>query len=610
MMAALTGTAAAAPRPHIVAVLQDDLAWGDVHFNFDTLRDKGQPIREDQHLRGEIQRYEERLRQTSPHLSSLVNNGVRFDRHYTHFQCSPSRRSFLTGRTPLHAGEQLSLEDTDDIDLRMTTIGTKLKNAGYMCYYFGKGHTGFMSMNHMPLQQGFDKFVGFIGGEQSYTSPVRWNGNEPTHDERTYSTKLYMEHAVSAIHEHPQGKQMFMYLPWQSVHGPYEPVSEDMLRMAGERRCVATTKVEEDICLYLNMLAASDVALQKVVDALHQKGMWDRTLMLYTSDNGGIHSGNNYPLRGEKQTNFEGGVRAAAFVTGGFVPAAVRGSSSKVVMSLADWYPTFCNLAGVDGSDNHQGVPGVDGVNVWPMISKAPGQHAADAAHKSLWVSSQVLIMGDFKLVVAQPKVSLLGPGAVADGFVPDTGWKSGNDKAWVTPATGWKRADAKAWIATSADSWVDELEMARISNVSVLVPDGAARTLDAHLSLSASRCSKPEDGHSTPCLFNVGEDPSEFFDLATQSHYRGKVNQMWSQLKNLNRGAFKANSPGSMLGACNKGCAKAAWDRKGYGGLGPQCAVQGCSSGDEAFALSNSSAAVAAKSSSRHGVLAPEMIQ
>lgn len=75
------------------------------------------------------------------HITAAAHEGIILQRHYTHWHCSPSRRSFLTGRLPLHHHEVLSDEFTDDIDLRWTTIAQKLKQAGYTTHWFGKGVT-------------------------------------------------------------------------------------------------------------------------------------------------------------------------------------------------------------------------------------------------------------------------------------------------------------------------------------------------------------------------------------------------------------------------------------------------------------------------------------
>lgn len=100
------------------------------------------------------------------------------------------------------------------------------------------------------------------------------------------------------------------------------------------------------------LLWRSDVYVGALLEALEARGMYNETLLLYASDNGGSRNSSNYPLRGEKHSNWEGGLRVTAFVSGGFLPAHVRGTTSKVNSHLVDWYPTFCHLAGANPHDD------------------------------------------------------------------------------------------------------------------------------------------------------------------------------------------------------------------------------------------------------------------
>lgn len=138
---------------------------------------------------------------------------------------------------------------------------------------------------------------------------------------------------------------------------------------------------------------------------LKRKGMYDDTLILYSADNGGVGDGNNYPLRGEKHTNWQGGMRTASFLSGGFLPRHVRGTRSNMTISITDWYPTFAALAGAQPSDDplvpplpidpkdpgkdiYQGnksFPPLDGVNIWPMLT---GLSSVEP-HRTLWLSRE-----------------------------------------------------------------------------------------------------------------------------------------------------------------------------------------------------------------------------
>jgi arylsulfatase A-like enzyme len=145
-------------------LLQDDLGHNDVGFN----GNEG-----------------ERGLATS-NISALARDGIILSHHYVHWHCSPTRRSFLSGRLPVHHHEQLSGIDTDDIDLRYTWISKKLESAGYKNYWFGKGHTGYKSMAHLPTRNGFHHFMGFLSGSQSYFSTDRWEDEHPVHQDSQF----------------------------------------------------------------------------------------------------------------------------------------------------------------------------------------------------------------------------------------------------------------------------------------------------------------------------------------------------------------------------------------------------------------------------------------
>merc|ERR1719221_286198 len=101
--------------------------------------------------------------------------------------------------------------------------------------------------------------------------------------------------------------------------------------------------------LYAAMTLYMDEAIGEVVAAFKAKNMWDNTLVIFSADNGGAiyepGSANNHPLKGGKYSDWEGGVRVNAFVSGGFVPIEKRGTIHLGIVSIADWYGTLCELA-------------------------------------------------------------------------------------------------------------------------------------------------------------------------------------------------------------------------------------------------------------------------
>eukprot|EP00966_Prymnesium_polylepis_P199503 4623331-Prymnesium_polylepis.1 len=119
------------------------------------------------------------------------------------------------------------------------------------------------------------------------------------------------------------------------------------------------------------MVSALDDSLTAVVDAFKAKGMWERTLMVITTDNGGNlgGSGINYPLRGGKYTFWQGGVRGIGVVGGGLLPDRLRGSTWGGAVHQADFYATIAALAGISNPSDGTGPLPVDGVDVWPALS-------------------------------------------------------------------------------------------------------------------------------------------------------------------------------------------------------------------------------------------------
>jgi hypothetical protein len=284
-------------------------------------------------------------------------------------------------------------------------------------------------MAHMPLQRGFDGFTGFLPGMEDHWSALRWRDNVPYPNPNltkteSYSATVYGEYALGTVIAHDPSVPLFLYLPWQCVHDPHQAPP-------------AWPNQTSDAEVYRGMLWATDVYVGQLVDLLHTKAMYDNTLIVYSADNGGINGGNNYPLRGQKATNWEGGMRATAFVSGGLIPASLHGTTNNNRFHIVDWYPTFCRLAGVDGRDDapvaplpvdpsnpnkdvYQGNlswPGVDGVDIWAMLIN-PTAYNTTSAHPTLVLTREVILAGQYKLVVGE-----VGAVHAGRGFGP---WKSG----------------------------------------------------------------------------------------------------------------------------------------------------------------------------------------
>ena len=185
-----------------------------------------------------------------------------------------------------------------------------------------------------------------------------------------YSTDVYEAATIGHIDQKEEGVPLFIYLAWQAVHGPWTlpQGAHDRLLQPDDHgydnycsrnplplpdpNPQGRARTQTMRCQFGSMLKVLDNAMANITAALQAKGLWESTLMFIMSDNGGIGPGNNFPLRGQKNTPWQGGTRVAAYATGGFVPTGVRGSHFKTTVHFADIYPTLSNLVGIDPADD------------------------------------------------------------------------------------------------------------------------------------------------------------------------------------------------------------------------------------------------------------------
>jgi arylsulfatase A-like enzyme len=263
----------------------------------------------------------------TPTLGALASEGQILDRHYVYKVCSPTRRMMLSGRFTVHITGSQAKVCSDYLPLNFTLLSGKMKQAGFMNHFVGKGHLGYQSEDHLPVNRGFDSHVGYLYGMESYChgnsgsakagsiigSPKYydkdfWENEKPAEAEVDsaalfYSTNFYANRAVQIISNHSVDKPLWLHLTWQAVHAPYdEPPTWEQTPKGGFWDQT-----------FASMLQVLDSGVANVTAALKTRGMWNDTLLLVSSDNGGPsfinaksalghYPGNNYPLRGMKGT--------------------------------------------------------------------------------------------------------------------------------------------------------------------------------------------------------------------------------------------------------------------------------------------------------------------
>ena len=282
----------AAQCPHLVTLLADDLGWYDT-----TIQNPGAP---------------------TPQMSALLKEGLRLERHYVYRYCSPTRRSLLSGRWPVHITGKQAPTCSNFLPLACTLLSEKLKLANYSSHFVGKGHLGWLTEDHLMVNRGFDSHLGYLAGAESYAYGVSgeqpdlqqhpskvhdmWLDHEPAWGvsaEIEYSPSFYSQWVAQKLHLHATtrpAQPMWLHFPVQNVHAPYVLPPEAL------RRAFPTGQWgdhQELRSIYMNMVALLDDMVGNVTAALRKEGMWAHTLMLVTADNGGLYLGNNHGLRGE-----------------------------------------------------------------------------------------------------------------------------------------------------------------------------------------------------------------------------------------------------------------------------------------------------------------------
>ena len=347
----------------------------------------------------------------TPNADALAREaGVVLARHYAFKYCSPSRCALQSGRNPIHVNvlnSPVTQHNAGDaqggqqgMPLAMTGIAEKLAAAGYATRAFGKYNVGMAHARQTPAGRGYQEALVYFDYDEYFyneTTTSRCPGGQPMADlytadgpavgannsfacsqahpagpNCTYSDDTFAARAVAAIADAGRtGQPLFLFWAPHAPHDPYEAPAAKLAQFPGIG--------QPPRHYYTAMTSVLDDNMGKVRDALHAAGVWNETLWVVSSDNGGPigngYGGNNWPLKGGKASNWEGGVRVNAFVTGGWLPPAVIGTVQEGLVELADWYTTFCALAGVNATDEAAaaaGLPPVDGLDISALLT-TPG---------------------------------------------------------------------------------------------------------------------------------------------------------------------------------------------------------------------------------------------
>jgi arylsulfatase A len=310
----------------------------------------------------------------TPNLDRLATQGRRFTNfHVAQPVCSASRTALLTGcysnRLGIHGA--LPPTATHGLAAAETTLAEMLKARGYATGMAGKWHLGHHPQ-FLPVHHGFDEYLGLPYSNDMWPhnpDAKQPNPNPPlpliegdrvqrmigSGAEQEPLTALFTQRAVRFI-ENNRDKPFFFYLAHPMPHVPLY-TSARFRGKTGQGT-------------YADVVAEIDWSVGEIMAALQRTGLAERTILIFTSDNGpwlvyGNHAGSAGPLREGKQTVWEGGVRVPFIIRGPGIPANT--SSDAMLMSI-DLLPTLARVTGAALPTRP-----IDGLDVWPVLSGAPG---------------------------------------------------------------------------------------------------------------------------------------------------------------------------------------------------------------------------------------------
>ncbi|WP_167617187.1 arylsulfatase [Maribellus sediminis] len=367
-------------KPNIVYILADDLGYGDLSCYGQT------------HF-------------STPNIDKLASEGMLFTQHYAGTTvCAPSRSSLMTGQhtghTPIRGNKGWEPEGQWPISEDAFTMAEMLKNAGYATGAFGKWGLGYIDTEGDPNKQGFDKFYGYNCQSlaHNYYPGHLWDNHEKIILEDnsedkfgTYAPDLIHAKALQFIEEN-KDKPFFLYYPTTIPHaelllpeenlakyrGKYEPEKVYKGAEPGDNnfRLGRYGSQPESHAAFAAMVDYLDVQVGEIIAKLKEEGIYDNTLIIFTSDNGPHLEGgadpdyfnSNGPLKGYKRDLYEGGIRVPMIAV--WNGKIVAGSTSDHISAFWDVFPTVAELSGNPAPEN------IDGISFLPtLLGKEQPEH-------------------------------------------------------------------------------------------------------------------------------------------------------------------------------------------------------------------------------------------
>jgi arylsulfatase A len=344
----------AAERPNVVMLLADDLGYKDIGCD-------GGPVK-------------------TPALDGLAADGVRFTDFYSGAAvCSPSRAVLLTGRHHIRAGIYAALPfDVEDAHLlkREVTLSELLKSQGYATAHFGKWHLGMPTKARPnkpgPEVHGFDYWFGMASGANpSHKNPTNFLRNgDPVGPMQGYSCQIVVDDAISWLDKKRDPDAPFFLNLW--FHEPHDTIAapDEIVSLYGA--------LDDPAAIYSGCVDNTDRAIARLLEKLKEVDAPEDTLIIYSSDNGSYRRDRVGNLRGQKASNYEGGIRVPGIFS--WPGTITKGRVEREPGGLVDVLPTVCGLLGMDTPEGLH----LDGSDLSPLLTN---RDSAFTRHQPLfWI--------------------------------------------------------------------------------------------------------------------------------------------------------------------------------------------------------------------------------
>jgi arylsulfatase A-like enzyme len=370
----------------------------------------------------------------TPHIDRIANEGMIFTDGYANCQvCSPSRASIMSGKFPArhgitdwigaHTGEEwrkagrfnkmLPPEYVHNLPHEYVTLPEALKEAGYKTFFAGKWHLG--SEGSWPEDHGFDiNKGGWDKGSPMGGFYAPWENLRLESGPDGESLTMRLAHETAQFFQEHKDTSFFAFLSFYAVHAPLQTTQEKWAKYRDKAEAMGIVKTGfemghflpirqvQDNPVYAGLVETMDDAVGVVLKTLDELGLAENTIVIFTSDNGGVAAGDafatsNKPLRAGKGYQFEGGIREPYFIK---IPGMQGGQKNSTPVTGTDFYPTLLELVGADlrpeeHSDGISLVPLLKGgtIDERPLIWHYP--HYGNQGGEP----SSVIRLGDWKLI-------------------------------------------------------------------------------------------------------------------------------------------------------------------------------------------------------------------